>query len=614
MCAWHRHAWWLATLFVLVVTRPAQAWVETAIRTDVVTVDLERDGSAVVRHELSVRVRGGPLQAIELDGVDADATPLPDSTVVNAESGGAPTPPVPLLLERQGNVLRLEIDHDKGLARGAYLFRFAYRTQLLNRDLIRLDGRRAEVRWVGPRFPDGIDSAKVVFRVPTASEPPEPARATDHTADDTTGVFLSTLRRASDKDELELVRPHVAKGEPAVWRIRVAPSALDAFSAPPDPSLTAAPDAGILSAERRALLLGSLFGLALLYAGLVLAKWRGLEKLAALRDVTPLPWVPLPIALRAALAGLALAGAGALAFISEESVIAATLLLVAILLAAHRTPLAKPRPRGPGRWQALSDELAFRGARLRLPGAWLDATRWPGFALFAGSLTAAGAGAFQLLGERPFDALLAGLGATAILPLFLTGRIGELPLDPVEAPRRLLAKLARRLRRTPGLEVNAWARIPDGASEPDELRLLVMPEPAVSGLNAIEVGLEYEFGTGGSLAMPCVLVRTTEGSLAHARLDRHVRFTRGKQPEERVALLRPKLPTFEHLAPLVERLVRSLREERADLRRSRAPLPKVRQDAPASRPAAPAKPATSHPAPGRSMPRPRAFNVSRPAS
>ncbi|HMR78443.1 MAG TPA: hypothetical protein PKD61_25230, partial [Polyangiaceae bacterium] len=117
-------------LGLLLSPRAAQAWIETSIRSDAVVLDIAPDGRSEVRHELVMRIRGGPLKGFELPGVDADADPLPNATV-SPVNGASARDTHPLLIERRDDgTLRIDVDHDKGLRRGTYLFKFAYRTNL----------------------------------------------------------------------------------------------------------------------------------------------------------------------------------------------------------------------------------------------------------------------------------------------------------------------------------------------------------------------------------------------------------------------------------------------------------------------------------------------------
>lgn len=539
--------------------RPASAWVETQIASDATTVDVERDGSAVVTHDLSLKVRGGPLLGFDLEGVDLDAQPLPDATVVETRDAGPAGTPLPLLVERRDDgTLRLEID-GKGVRRGTYLFHVSYRTQLLQRDLLTLEGAQVALRWVGPRYADGVDSARVTFRLPSAPEAPALAeidrdRAALGVAEDPGGVFLASLRRGSDKDELEVVRPHVAKGEPVVWRVRSSARAFDAF-APPAPSGAVA--ATEVAGEERlgqgawaaiAVLVG------LLYAAVVFGKWRVVERAAALRAATPRALLPLSPVLRSLVAGSGLGAALALAALLDEPTWAAACLALATLSAAVIAPRAGGAPRGPGRWLALSEAEAFAPPAEPLPGAWLDAGTLRGFVPFTLGLIAFVAAAALILPRSPYHALLVLLASACLVPVFCTGRLGELPADAATAPRHLLGWLSRELASDAALKVVPWVRLPTGSAVPDELRLLVMPRKARRGLTSIEVAVEYGHGPGGSLALPCVLVRAGDGSDAHGALPRSVSWTRGRKPEERVAVIRPKLPTRSMTLALARRL------------------------------------------------------------
>jgi len=85
--------------------------------------------------------------------------------------------------------------------------------------------------------------------------------------------------------------------------------------------------------------------------------------------------------------------------------------------------------------------------------------------------------------------------------------------------------------------------------------LLLQPRGALSGLLAVEIGMDHALGLGGVVAEPYVLLRVREGSACISALPAQTAFQRGRKAEERVAVLRPKLPTVaETLALLVELL------------------------------------------------------------
>jgi len=551
----------------------AKAWVESEVRSHLATVDVDRAGKALVTEDLTLAVRGGPLSGFELSGVDLDAEPLPGATVTSLASSKARLPATPLLLDkRDDGTLRIEIDREKGVRTGVYSFHFQYRTDLLGRDLIRREGNQVEVRWIGPRFEQGIDSARVVFRLPAGPTPPVLPDVNDSAGrlpdgDALGGVFIGNLHRLSDKDELDIVRPHVSRGEPVLWRVRVSAKAFDAFEkALPAPHLEKASNARALtlgsSAQPRQRLgwwLGAALA-ALAYAFAVAGKWRYFSAVCAARGALARSLVPLPVGLRSAASGTLLAAAFVSAAWFDQATLGAALLVFAMALACQYATPAKVVLRGPGQWLPLSDEEAFVRSPAPMPGRFLDAGAWPGLALFGVLSAGLAVAAWFLFARAPYQALLLLLGSASLLPLFFTGRGAQLPADLALRPRGLLAKLAARVRRASGVKVVAWARIPEGRAAADELRLLVQVPGAQRGLLGVEVGVEYGVSAGGSAAAPFVLIRAREGSAVINALPHELVWTRGRKADERAAVLRPRLPTVSHCERLLLELIAQLRE------------------------------------------------------
>jgi hypothetical protein len=564
-----------AAASLALISGSAKAWVESEVRSHVATIDVDRSGQAVVTQDLTLAVRGGPLPGFELAGVDLDAEPLPDATVATVSGSKAQLSPTPLLIEkRDDGTLRIEIDRDKGLRTGVYLFHFQYRTNLLKRDLIRREGNDAEVRWIGPRFNQGIDSARALFRLPAGPTPPTlpSADSSAGPVDDSDalgGVFIGNLHRLADKDELDIVRPHVSRGEPVLWRVRTSAKVFDVFANPPPvPHLaTSAPTARSLalggaaqSRQRLTWWLCAALG-ALAYALVVAGKWRIFSRLCAARGATPRALLRLPVGPRAAASGTLLAAAFVSAAWFDQATLGAALLVLAMALAVQFAVPAKVVLRGPGQWLPLSESEAFARAPEHLPGRFLDAGTWPGVTVFGLACAAFCVGALLLFARAPYQALLLLLSSPCLLPLFFTGRAAQLPADPASAPRAVLASITKKLRRAEGIRVVPWARIPERARDADELRLLVQVQGALRGLVGVEVGVEYTAGVGGSGAALFVLVRAREGSLAVSALPRDVVWTRGRKADERAAVLRPRLPTQAQCVALLLELASLLREE-----------------------------------------------------
>lgn len=543
-------------MFVAVST-PAFAWVETTPTAMSSTVEVGADGKATVSGELTMQVRGGPLRSLDLPMGDVDADPLGDATVKKLPAGI----PLPLLLEKRADgVLALEVDHEKGLRSGTYLFAFRYRTDLVATKLLTRQGESFVLSWTGPRLPGGVDGVRTIVRLPAADAPPRLPLAGTDDAQSTFGVLVAGVRRTATADEIELLRSYVSNGEPALWRVEASASAFPALVAPPEQAVekSAAPSprpVPVVRSPRFVWASVALFALVALLVG-----WKGRAVAAAGKHgrAKPRSRLRLPLGVRAPLAGLA---SGAALFTGaelEQPVPAGLLLLASLALATFVTPERAVAPRGPGRWLPLSEEDAFSGEKPSVPGAWLDSTTWRGFALFALLAGAAvGLGALEL-GRSPYRALLVVLSSGVLLPIFFTGRASDTSLDRVAFARHFLRRVARGLRGAPGLKAVPWGRVPEGSSSPDEIRVLVKPRDALDGLVALEVALEAQRGMGGAARAPFVLVRVREGSRAEKALSPESGWTRGRKPEERVATLSPVLPTLGLTLSLIERLAARL--------------------------------------------------------
>lgn len=556
-----RHLACLLALAALFAAFPARgAWVETRVTAHSATVDVERNGTAVVTHELGIRLRGGPLSELPVAGVDGDAEPLPDATLICTDDPKFGT--VPLTVERQPDgSLKLTVMRERGLRTGSYVFRFSYRTDLLKREMIRRVGSHVELRWVGPRFEDGLDSARVTFRIPEASVAPAlpspgSSAGTINELDELGGVFIGNLKRAPGKDELEIVRPHVARGEPALWRVWIAGAALDAFmaGAAPKPRATlASRELGESPRERLTWLLSAL-GAGLSYGLLLLAKWRGFHAAAQLRRAQARSLLPLAAGLRAALGGVLLGLAVIAGGRWDEPTLAGALLLAAMVCGALYAAAGRAAPRGPGQWLPLSEADAFATRTSKLPGRFLDASSVPGALVLLALLAGLVALHFVVRAHSPYRAVELLLAGSVLLPVFSTGRARELPAPPGGEPPKLLRRLLKVLRRR-GLRAVPLARLPQGSDCADEIRVLVQPRGAAAGFSALEIGAEHAVGIGGVLVEPYVLLRVREGSPCAERLRGALSFQRGRKADERVAVLWPKLPTADETTALVEELV-----------------------------------------------------------
>ncbi|HEU4407207.1 MAG TPA: hypothetical protein VFS43_18200 [Polyangiaceae bacterium] len=559
-----------ATL-VAALPRSAWAWVEASVTAHSATVALDAAGRARVTHDILLRVRGGPLEQFDVPGVDLDAAPEGEATAtpVRERDGGeggeeVTGAPSPLRAElRAAGTLRLS-PREKGLKKGTYRVRVSYRTDLVKSGALRRDGALVALQWFGPRWPGGVDNDRCVFVVPASPTPPRPAAEGDAEASAVGVPYQTASRRTEAGDELELVRAHVAQGERAAWRIRVDPRALaevtDRRVVPPSPEALEALE-GPSSDERRAIALVGL-GLFLLASALTALKNRQAALHAAAAGARVPPLVPLPGDARAALAGAA-AALGVGLQLAWRSPLAGTLvLLAAMALMAHRPPVALSPARPPGRWLVVSEDDAFApGPRVR--DAFLDAGTPSGRLLLAAVALCLAALAAWLERVAPAHAPLVLLDGLALVPLFFTGRRGELPPSLARAPAPLLRRVLRALQKAdPSLRAVPFVRFVRGTGEPDELRLLVKSAAGPEGLQGLEIGCAYAIGPGGPALGVELLVRVRGGSAAEAFLRANApgaRWSDGRAEGERVATLEPDARGVRPAAELARRTLADLR-------------------------------------------------------
>jgi hypothetical protein len=218
----------------------------------------------------------------------------------------------------------------------------------------------------------------------------------------------------------------------------------------------------------------------------------------------------------------------------------------------------------------LQDQDAFTGSAPLRAGRFLDAGAPLGLLLLSLPIGAALVAASRLTPHSPFHAVGLLLGLCCLVPIFGTGRGRDWPGDRASSSRRVLAGWARVLRTRYALKVLPWARIPDGASEMDELRLLVRIPRARDGLVSVELGLSQHATHAGFAREPVILVRAREGSECHRAFARRVCWQRGRRPDERVALLRPALPLRSVFLSLVSETVGLLTLPDSDARAARS--------------------------------------------
>ena len=366
---------------------------------------------------------------------------------------------------------------------------------------------------------------------------------------------MSRVKRSADRDEVELIRPHVARGEAVAWTTRIDPRALGEVNNPRLACAPAPPVVEVAIEERIAYIACAallLVGFSLLVAQKARQVARHAEGLAR-----PRPLIPWGLDAAYGPRGPGAHGGGRVAAVLGRALCRDGLALVRD--GAHLVPPARMETKA-ARTGALASGVGRRGfcAPPAPADAWLDASTRRGGALFAAALACAGA--LIVLASRfsSYAAYLVLFDSAVLVPLFGTGRLRNLPAHPVHGPSAALRRIAEQLRKRLDVRILAWGRLPEGGNDFDELRLLCAPKLPRRGFVGIEVGVVGVTGLGGAIALPEVLVRVIDASPCHeafrTRLPR-ARWVRGRKSDERVTSLSPRLPTLAMTAALAARLI-----------------------------------------------------------
>lgn len=476
-------------------------------------VVIDRDAKAVVQQQIGLRVVAGSMRALSLPSYPADAVFEPGGKVT-ADDGRT----FALSVGRDGDAFAQAITQD-ALKRGDYTFSFRYHIDL-RQGRIAPDGALTRVTFVAPPLNEGIDGARVVFDLPAS--PTEPRLVVDEQ-----GGVLATARRTADRDELELIRPHVPRGDSVTWVIRVDPTALAATA------LVA--KAPLIEARRpldRAPFIAA--GLGLLYALAWAHKRRSFSRECD-RSRARFRGLPAGVGFLIALSGV---GGAVYERTLGRPILAGALVAVttaALVLRAH----VNANPRGPGQWVALRPRDTF--GRDDSGSAW-DAHATAGKRALA-TLAVITTIASWMLARRGGEWDTPWLLMFAVAPMFVTGTRAQLTAGP-RRQASVLRAIYELLSGDPSFKVTPWARMPSHSARPDEVRLLVLPRAPIPGLFGVEVATVWEPRVGTLVPGTEVLVRVHEDSPASAKLAAIGASARpGRKPEERVFSFTPDWPS-----------------------------------------------------------------------
>jgi hypothetical protein len=496
-------------------TLPARAWVEWHAQNEDVRIDMTAADATKVTHVLRYRVVMGPLKFIDVAGIRKDARLTAEATVL-AEDGRTFTAHAEPLPERPGDggtrVIRITVDPDaipskahsklQGLKRGTYSFTFHYELDTLS--LLSREGGFAHVGFTGAEAAEGYDNAKLTFIVPSGGTEPTPSGVSTE---------LLNVKRGAGSDEVEIIRPHVTKGETPVWGFRVDPKTFPQFRVREtrvDTKTTA-------RENRLPIVLFSLFAL-------------GMSALfgLALRAKARAPWRAWTGAVALAIAMLMQAMH---VLYKTQAWFGILPLALAVAFAATKRRAAEPVARP----LALRAEHAFRA-----PG-FLDALGVRGFASFTAIVTAWLLVTPRLALLGPNAPVLFAANLSVLIPLFFTGG--------AQLSSRGLAQVFARLRGRTHLKV-----APIGSHKGGEVRLLIQPRGAMPGLVALEARDAHGFEV-------CARVREGSPSERILRAESQGRtVSPGRETDERVFSY--VKASAQGLEATIERLAASLSDRR----------------------------------------------------
>lgn len=565
------HPRWVIALAVVagaaLGAKPALAWQEVHEVGDDVRVAVDEAGAASIEHRVRWHVVHGPIASIDLAGVDAAAV-LEPAVAVTADDGRLVSNGH--AARQDATTVRVVVDDPKALARGTFVFAVRWRLDLAATGGLARDGGGWRLTLRSPVAADGFDAARTFVDLPAAPDPP---RAIDPETGAVDAAALATLERGPLRDALQLLHPHVARGQAVVWTVRADPRAFRGgeTSAGPVALAAAAPEPDRVRVVLSALLC---LGLGALFAWLVGAKERAASAAAAAHGGRVRPLIPLRPSVVATLGGAALAGALGLEMASGTAALApvgpgghavlGALLAAAILAAALRVSPGAAPPRAAGRWLALRPDDAFAPAVLG-PRDLFDVDGVRGRLATLGALAlvavAATVSRYAAGADAPW---LVAIDAAALAPLFLTGRASQLGAARGREAARWLGAVFARLRCQRVARVVPWARVAIDGSV-DELRLLVTPAVAAAGLVGLELGVGWRSTSVGWAMVPGVLVRVREGSAAAARVAQAapgVRAALGRRREERVFHFTAPSPSKRDAVDLVRALAARVTDRR----------------------------------------------------
>lgn len=305
---------WMAGLLAFgamaFVPSSALAWTDASVASVRANVEVDEHGTALVTLALRVRVHGGWLTDIDVDGLDSD---------LSLEGAGLPwavdeagVQYAPTVRTFPGGRVRLQFDRHNAPRRGTSEIGFRYRTVLAHRATVAsADGEHIRIRWTLPAWQTGLDGVVLTATVPGRS------RAV---YDDDEERDVAVVNESFDQGRTTITyrRVHLPRTTP--WTI-----AFEAQASAMDASLGSARSTATRHVTKSAPTWPIRFGVAAFLLMLLVGK----ERLLRAQHVGVRSFVTMPAALRATLVLTSLAW---LAVSPRGNTLSAVLALAALVI------------------------------------------------------------------------------------------------------------------------------------------------------------------------------------------------------------------------------------------------------------------------------------------
>src|SRR5579859_4383605 len=202
------------SLGALTATTRASGWQEAHQTAGDVEIHLDPDGMASLHETVRWHVVRGPVHWIDLGNVEPTAV-IDPVVPISAEDGRSL---IAHLDRRDDHALRVTVEDPKALMRGDFTFDVRWRVDWVKSGAIARDGAAWRLSWSSPFPSDGLDLVRTTLALPAAREAPVVILADNGAIDDSA---ISSLRREPERDVLQIVRPHLGRGESVAWTVRI---------------------------------------------------------------------------------------------------------------------------------------------------------------------------------------------------------------------------------------------------------------------------------------------------------------------------------------------------------------------------------------------------------